>query len=226
MTYDFSLFDRYDNILFFDTETTGLDFKQDEIIELGAVCFSKDGEHIRYDALIQLSEGKTISPFVQNLTGITPEQVKKEGREKKEVADRFAELLLRPNSLIVAYNAQFDLNFTYWFLSRCGKEKALRNLSFLDALTVYRDRQDFPHKLEHAIPAYHLEDQVVNSHRAVDDAEAAAALLLAMEREKNDLPHYLNLFGTHPKYGVNGQKIRSITYKIQPYDRRLPLYER
>lgn len=226
MTYETTLFNQFDNILFFDTETTGLDFKQDEIIELGAVCFSKDGEHIRYNELIQLSEGKTISPFVQNLTGITPEQVQKEGREKNEVADRFVELLSRPNLLVVAYNAQFDLNFTYWFLSRCGQADALRSLTFLDALTVYRDRRDFPHKLEHAIPAYHLENQVVNSHRAVDDAEAAAALLLAMEREKNDLTYYLNLFGSHPKYGVNGQKIRSIAYKTQPYDRKLPLYKR
>lgn len=226
MKYGFTLFERFENLVFFDTETTGLDFKQDEIIELGAVCLTRDGGETRYDALIQLSEGKTISPFVQNLTGITPDQVQKEGREKQEVADRFAVMLAHPDTLVVAYNAQFDLNFTYWFLSRCGQAGALRDLTFLDALTVYRDRRDFPHKLEHAIPAYHLEDQVVNSHRAVDDAEAAAALLLAMEREKNDLPRYLNLFGTHPKYGVNGQKIHSVTYKTQPYDRRLPIYER
>ncbi len=54
---------------------------------------------------------------------------------------------------------------------------------------------------------------------------AAALLLEEMGREKDDLLQYIDLFGAHPKYGVSGRKISSVTYRPQPYDRRKPLYE-
>ncbi|MCI9554755.1 MAG: 3'-5' exonuclease, partial [Oscillibacter sp.] len=36
---------------------------------------------------------------------------------------------------------------------------------------------------------------------------------------------YIDLFGTHPKFGVSGRKISSVTYRSQPYERGKPLYE-
>ena len=47
-----------------------------------------------------------------------------------------------------------------------------------------------------------------------------------MAREENDLHRYIDLFGTHPKYGLSGKKISSVAYKPQPYQRTIPLYER
>ena len=96
---------------------------------------------------------------------------------------------------------------------------------FLDLLTVYRDRRDYPHKLCDAIEAFRLGETAVNSHRAVDDARAALALLGAMEAEQDDLDRYIDLFGTHPKYGISGKPISSVTYRPQPYQRLRPLYE-
>ena len=127
--------------------------------------------------------------------------------------------------MIAAYNAQFDLNFLYGLLRPWGLAEALRKPRFLDAMTVYKDRRDYPHKLENAIAAYHLEDRAVNSHRAIDDARAAALLLEAMAEERDDLERYIDLFGTHPKFGVSGRKISSVTYRSQPYERGKPLYE-
>ena len=46
-----------------------------------------------------------------------------------------------------------------------------------------------------------------------------------MAWERDDLDRYLNLFGTHPKYGLSGRKIASVTYRPQPYQRTVPLYE-
>ena len=90
---------------------------------------------------------------------------------------------------------------------------------------MYRDRRDYPHKLCNAIDAYGLGDTAVNSHRAVDDARATVQLLEAMAAERDDLAQYIDLFGTHPKYGVSGRKISSVTYRSQPYQRTVPLYE-
>ena len=64
----------------------------------------------------------------------------------------------------------------------------------------------------------------MNSHRAVDDVIATVAVTLEMERERPDIEKYVNLFGYHPKYGIDGKPIGSVTYKPQGYDPRQPLY--
>ena len=38
------LWKQFDRIVVFDTETTGIEFGRDEIIELGAAAFSAEGE--------------------------------------------------------------------------------------------------------------------------------------------------------------------------------------
>ena len=177
------LWNEFDRMVVFDTETTGIEFDRDRIIEIGAVALKEQGESGDFNALIRLPEGRTLPPFITQLTGITDEQ-----------------------------------------LAREGVVSVLKKPRFLDALTVYRDRRDYPHKLCNAIEAYGL-TEAENSHRAVDDARATVLLLEAMAAERDDLTQYIDLFGVHPKYGVSGRKIASVTYCPQPYDRRVPLYE-
>ena len=221
-----AIWNNFDRVVVFDTETTGIEFGDDRIIELGAVSLENGVETDCMDLFIRLPEGRSIPPFITELTGITDAQLLLEGVDQKEAAEAFCRLLEgaeRP--LLVAYNAQFDLNFLYWFLRPYGRVEVLRVPRFLDALTVYRDRRDYPHKLCNAIEAYGLGDRVVNSHRAVDDARATVALLEAMAAERDDLERYLDLFGVHPKYGMSGRKISSVTYRPQSYRRTVPLYK-
>ena len=111
------LWERFDRIVVFDTETTGIDFARDEIIELGAVSLEAGEERESMDCLIRLSPGRTLPPFITDLTGITPEQLEAEGVEKQTAAEQFCGLLEGCEApLLVAYNAQFDLNFLYHFL--------------------------------------------------------------------------------------------------------------
>ena len=220
------LWNRFDRIVVFDTETTGIDFARDRIIEIGAAALTEAGEADACDCLIRLPAGETLPPFIADLTGITDRQLQAEGVEPAEAAAAFCGLLRGEDTeLIVAYNAQFDLNFLYYLLNACGRASVLRRPHFLDALTVYRDRRDYPHKLCNAIEAYGLGEYAVNSHRAVDDARATVLLLEAMAAERDDLDRYLDLFGTHPRYGLSGRRISSVTYRPQPYQRTVPLYE-
>ena len=220
------LWEQFDRMVVFDTETTGIEFGRDRIIEIGAVSLENGAEAGTMDLLVRLPEGQRLDPFITNLTGITQERLEAEGVGDQEAAQAFAGLLEgaeRP--LIAAYNAQFDLNFLYHFLRPYGRVGVLGPPRFLDALTVYRDRRDYPHKLCNAIEAYGLGDTAVNSHRAVDDARATVQLLEAMASERDDLERYIDLFGVHPKYGLSGRKISSVTYRPQPYRRERPLYE-
>ena len=110
-------------------------------------------------------------------------------------------------------------------LLRDGDPAVLKGKDKLDLLTVYRDRHSYPHRLCSAIEVYGLSGKVVNSHRAVDDVLATVAVMEEMEKEKNDLERYVNLFGYNPKYGPPKPQIGSVRYEPQPYQRQKLLYE-
>ena len=217
-----SLFDRFDNIIVLDTETTGFSPRREEIIELAMLRVSRGGEAQEYDNFIRLSPGRSIPPKIVALTGITDAMLENEGVGKEEACADLAEMLSLERPLVVAYNAQFDLGFLYYFLHGFGKAGVLKNVHMLDALTVYRDRRPFPHKLCNAVEAYSLVSQ--NTHRAIDDTKATYELLCAMDAEEPDLHRYINLFGYSEKYGVSGQRISSVTYRPQGYENKTKLY--
>ena len=223
-----ALFEKYDRLVLFDTETTGLVFHRDEIIEFAAVVVERKNGEIQvteeYDQLITLSPGAFVPPLIQELTGITNEDIQARGIPKKQLCNDIARMI-QGNTLLLAYNAHFDLSFLFYLLLRDGDPSILKGKDKLDLLTVYKDRRSYPHKLCNAIEAYHLSDKVVNSHRAVDDVLATVAVMEEMEKERNDLLRYVNLFGYNPKFGVDGKPIGSVTYKAQPYDPVAPLYE-
>ncbi len=222
------LFSKYDRLVLFDTETTGLQYARDEIIEFAAVVLERQGGVVtvvqEYDELIALSPGGFVPPKIQQLTGISTQDLRERGLPKTRVARDIGEMI-RGNTLLLAYNAHFDLSFLFYFLLREGDPMILKGKDKLDLLTVYRDRRPYPHKLSSAIEAYGLTGKVVNSHRAVDDVLATVAVMEEMEREKPDLECYVNLFGYIPKFGVDGKQISSVTYKPQPYDCPRALYE-
>ena len=223
-----SLFAKYDRLVLFDTETTGLQYSRDEIIEFAAVVLERRNGKItvitEYDELVALNPGGFVPPKIQELTGISTQDLRERGLPKTRVCRDIAQLI-QGNTLLLAYNAHFDLSFLFYLLLRSGDPMILKGKDKLDLLTVYKDRHSYPHKLCNAIDTYNLSDQVVNSHRAVDDVLATVAVMQAMEDERDDLINYVNLFGFNPKYGVEGKPIGSVTYKPQPYNPAKPLYE-
>ena len=222
------LFEKYDKLFLFDTETTGLQYSRDEIIEFAAVVLEKQNGEVtvtaEYDELITLSPGGFVPAQIEALTGISNQDIRERGIPKTRVCCDIARMMAG-NTLLLAYNAHFDLSFLFYLLLRHGDPQILRGKDKLDLLTVYKDRRSYPHKLCNAIEAYGLSGKVVNSHRAVDDVLATVEVMKCMEQERDDLCRYINLFGYNPKYGISGKPIGSITYKPQRFDPVAPLYE-
>lgn len=216
-----------DSVLVLDTETSGLSFRMDEIIEFSAVKLAWDGNDFVPDAeadeFIRRWNDRRLDPRIVELTGITDELLREEGISKQAICALLA-ALLTPRTLIVAYNAQFDLLFLYHLLDRFGDARLLRNLPKLDLLTVYRDRRAYPHRLCNAIEAYGLQDSVRNSHRAIDDVRATVEVMRAMASERDDLARYIDIFGYSAKYGVSGARISSVRYLPQGYEPTDPIY--
>ncbi len=219
-----SLFEKFDSVLVLDTETTGVVPRRDEIIELAMLRVDARGAREEYDELIRLSPGTALPEQIRLLTGITEEMLFSSGVGKAEAARALAERLGRgERTLVCAYNAQFDLVLLYYLLDAYGLAGALRGARFLDALTVYRDRRPYPHRLADAAAAYALEGR--NTHRAIDDTRLTCELLCAMDAEESDLLRYINLFGYNPRYGPPPKRISSVTYRPQGFDAPGKLYE-
>ena len=147
------LFARYNRLVLFDTETTGLSCSRDEIIEFAAVVVEPQAGVVQeYDELISLSPGGFVPPKIQALTGISTQDIRERGISKERVCRDIAEMI-RGKTLLLAYNAHFDLSFLFYLLLRSGDPDILRGKDKLDLRTVYRDRRGYPHRLCSAIEA-------------------------------------------------------------------------
>ncbi len=218
-----------DGIVVLDTETSGLSFTNDEIIEFSAVRLEWQNGILtpvaEIDEFVRRIGDRQLDPKIVELTGITDEMLREDGISKQEICEILAHIL-KPGTLICAYNAQFDLLFLYHLLSRYGDARILKDQPKLDLLTVYKDRRSYPHKLCNAIESYNLQDKVCNSHRAIDDVLATVEVMKAMCAEHDDLDRYINLFGYNQKYGVSGQRISSVRYVPQGFSNTVRLYEK
>ncbi len=215
-------------ILVLDTETSGLSFTGDEIIEFSAVRLEWDNGWkpvAEVDEFVRMTNNRKLDPKITALTGITDEMLLQDGISKEALCGLLGQLLT-PGTMITAYNAQFDLLFLFYLLNKYGDAGILRDQPKLDLLTVYRDRKPYPHKLCNAIEVYGLQDKVRNSHRAIDDVRATVEVMKAMSAEEPDLHRYINLFGYSPKYGVSGTRISSVKYVPQGYQLTGKLYNR
>ena len=93
-----------------DTETTGLNYAKDEVIEIGAVAFTYDDEGVIGDVVGVCSglrePSQSIPAEITRLTGITDEMV-----AGLEIDLRALEALVEPADLVIAHNAAFDRPF-------------------------------------------------------------------------------------------------------------------
>ena len=216
------LFANYKSLIFFDTETTGLNFDNDRIIELGAikVQLNEGGEPEITETLnhlISMPENRYLPPKIVQITGITDEDLANDGIDEKIVADEFFAMINPGPSLLIAHNAHFDA----CFLRKLLRGYKMPEIAWIDTLTVYRDRREYPHRLENAIIEYGLEGQVVNSHRAIDDTKSLYEVFKKMNSERDDLDTYVNVFGFNAKYGVEGAKVRGVEYFPQGFNKGL-----
>ena len=216
------LLKKYDSLVFFDTETTGFNADRDDrIIELAAIQVKKEGIVRQEDLLVQLPEGRTIPDKIVDLTGIT-DLMLLSGVTDEKCASIFSEMIGDGSTLLLAHNAQFDLNFiAFMFVRHMGNHpewmQSFMACDYLDTLTVYKDRYAYPHKLANAITVYGLEDKVQNTHRAIDDVLALFEVAKAMSKERSDLLSYANIFGYNSKYGISGKELKKIVYHPQSF---------
>ncbi|MDB5104724.1 MAG: putative DnaQ family exonuclease/DinG family helicase [Fibrobacteres bacterium] len=160
----------------FDLETTGLERDTDEIIEIGAVRLRGGVIEDRMSCLVKSEKGLTA--LVESLTGIDTAMLEAaiEPREALEAFLRFSDGLP-----LVAHNSDFDSAFLEHALSKLSLPP-LPNPVF-DSLLLARVAWPSmaSHRLESLVEKLGIPPQ--KAHRALPDAEQAAALWLKAEEK-------------------------------------------
>lgn len=223
------LLESFDSIVVFDLETSGLSVEENHIIQISAIkVVSQKGNPFIAEILdehVKLPEEVKLSPKITALTGITDEILEKYGKPQQKVCQDIIDICQENRTLLVAFNAQFDMCFLRELFYRNYQLNFFSKLHAIDALTVFKDRHEYPHRLEDAIKAYKLNDKVSNSHNAFDDAMSLFEVLKAMDIECADLKKYVDLFGYNPRYGISGKPLRGVKYCAQPYNDTRRVYE-
>jgi DNA polymerase III epsilon subunit family exonuclease len=160
-----------------DVETTGSKAPPDRITEIAAyrVKNGKITEH--FDSLV--NPGVPIPEFIVNLTGINDEMVA-EAPNFSEIADDLIRFV--GDSVIVAHNALFDLSFLNHEIGRVYEDYRFGNPS-LCTVQLSRSLVDDVenHKIKTMADYYSID--LINHHRASDDAHATAKILIYLLNE-------------------------------------------
>ncbi len=158
----------------FDTETTGLNPEEEKILEIGAISFDKLGIRARYNVL--LNPQKKILPEITRVNGIDDSMVS----GKLLFADNVKHFLnFIGNSVLIAHNAPFDLSFVNTELSRINMPP-LQNET-IDTLKLSKDTLPNLGKYNLQFLAKYFNIDVVNAHRAEDDARVCMEVFLKLK---------------------------------------------
>lgn len=162
-----SLIDFPSDYVVVDIETTGLDVSYDKIIEISAVRYK---ENIQVDKFSELVKAR-VDEFITDLTGITNDMLKN-AREVEEVLSSLKNFIT-PNDIIVAHNANFDINFLY---DNFQKINVNFSNDFIDTLRIARllktDMKS--HRLKDLCKIYRIDDK--GHHRAETDCIITASI--------------------------------------------------
>lgn len=164
------------DLVFLDLETTGIDPKQDKIIEVAAVARYRNGKREVFQRLVQPEVA--VPPFITGLTGIDEEML----AEAPTFAQIRRELLaFLEGKILVAHNAAFDLAFL--------EAAFAMNLENLSVDTLEFCRLLYPglnsYALRHLAREFSL--PVENSHRALPDTLLLESLFLRLVKTASEL---------------------------------------
>jgi len=187
-----------DNYTVIDIETTGLDPKYDEIIEIGAIRIRNGMIVDKFESLIK-PDGylfyddsdnehfNYVDEFITELTGITNDMLH-QAPDIKDVLPKFIEFI--QDDILVGHNINFDINFLYDNLYTLLNFKLQNNFVDLMRLTrkIYSEFNN--HKL--ITIATNLGLDINNHHRALGDCKITYECFLKLSDHinKNNIELY------------------------------------
>ncbi len=165
----------------FDLETTGAKAPPCRVTEIGAFRVANGEVADTFHTLV--NPEMPIPEFITSLTGISDEMVSV-APKFHEIGDGFLRFI--GDSVLVAHNSHFDLGFLNYEIGRMHADCRVGNPALC---TVQLSRRLLPnienHKLQTVANYYSID--LVNHHRASDDAHATAKIFINLLKDLNAL---------------------------------------
>ena len=201
-----------EEIVVFDTETTGLDVFNDDIIEIAAIRI-KGGEVVGEPLDLYIETDKPILPMLGDkenpMYAIYHEKMSTgELLSPSDALRRF--LAYVGTSPILGHNANYDYNILDNNLQRyCNDTMQAHDIRCFDSLKLIRLLAPSLHsyKLESLLETFHLAG--VNSHQAIDDVKATVSLVRLCSEKAREKQAQQAAFIHHPKVKPFANVLRS-----------------
>ena len=201
-----------EEIVVFDTETTGLNVFQDDIIEIAAIRI-KGGEVVGEPLDLYIETDKPILPMLGDkenpMYAIYHEKMSTgELRSPSDALQRF--LAYVGTSPILGHNANYDYNILDNNLQRyCKDTMQAHDIRCFDSLKLIRLLAPSLHsyKLESLLETFQLAG--VNSHQAIDDVKATVSLVRLCAEKAREKQAQQAAFIRHPKVKPFANVLRS-----------------
>ena len=201
-----------EEIVVFDTETTGLNVFQDDIIEIAAIRI-KGGEVVGEPLDLYIETDKPILPMLGDkenpMYAIYHEKMSTgELLSPSDALRRF--LAYVGSSPILGHNANYDYNILDNNLQRyCKDTMQAHDIRCFDSLKLIRLLAPSLHsyKLESLLETFHLAG--VNSHQAIDDVKATVSLVRLCAEKAREKQAQQAAFIRHPKVKPFANVLRS-----------------
>ena len=166
-------------ILAWDVETTGLNAKEDFIIQLAAARFDKEtGAFIDGKKwYIKPAHNYTINPKAQEVHGLTKEFIDANGIYFKDVAPTFFSMM--GDADLLTYNGNtFDIKFLYEECKRWNIDMPIFGKKFYDAYAI--ECKMTPRDLSTTYKKY-MGEELENAHDALSDVVATGKVFFAQQ---------------------------------------------
>ena len=201
-----------EEIVVFDTETTGLNVFQDDIIEIAAIRI-KGGEVVGEPLDLYIETDKPILPMLGDkenpMYAIYHEKMSTgELLSPSDALRRF--LAYVGTSPILGHNANYDYNILDNNLQRyCNDTMQAHDIRCFDSLKLIRLLAPSLHsyKLESLLETFQLAG--VNSHQAIDDVKATVSLVRLCAEKAREKQAQQEAFIHHPKVKPFANVLRS-----------------
>ncbi len=161
----------------FDTETTGLDSREERIIEIGGVELVNRFPTGRVFHRYLNPQGRAIHPDAQAVHGISAADLA-DKPTFADIADEF--LAFIDGASLVAHNAGFDMAFVNAELARIG-QRAVDPGLVVDTLQLARRRHPMgPNSLDALCRRYGIDNSHRTKHGALLDSELLAEVYVEL----------------------------------------------
>jgi DNA polymerase III subunit epsilon len=163
--------------IIFDTETTGLDSREDRIIEIGGIELDNHFPTGRSIHLFVNPGNKKVHPDALAVHGITDDFLK----DKPGFADVVDQILeFFEGAKWIAHNATFDMGFVNAELGRLGMAP-ISNDNVIDTLSLARRKHPMgPNSLDALCRRYGIDNSHRSKHGALLDSELLAEVYIEM----------------------------------------------